>query len=137
MKVEGQIIGWIVKNSGFNRIIHIHGHHDFDHGDDSTSHIESVWSDLKRLLSRAYVAGKSENLIFFLKECEWSKKNSHLNFSDKIKNLQEIFIHIANIVENNLFTKEELIDFEISEYNVNWIDINSNPDDEDSEGFND
>ena len=75
-------------NSGFHRIIHIHGHHDFCHGDESTSHIESVWSDLKRLLSKAYVVVKSENFIYFLKDCEWRKKTSHLNLNDKIRNLQ-------------------------------------------------
>ena len=124
-------------NSGFNRIIHIHGHHDFGHGDESTSHIESVWSDLKRLLSRAYVAVKSENFIYFLKECEWRKKNSHLNFNDKIRNLQEIFIHISMTVENDLFTKDELEDFDKNEYEDDLLNNNSESDEEDSEDNND
>ena len=31
---------------GYNRIIHIHGNHNFGHGEESTSHIESCWTDL-------------------------------------------------------------------------------------------
>ena len=49
----------------FNSIIHIHGHND-----ESTSHIESVWAELKRLLRRGYVAVKVDNFIYFLKECD-------------------------------------------------------------------
>lgn len=34
-------------NSGFNRIIHVHGLHDFGQGAETTSHIESEWGNLK------------------------------------------------------------------------------------------
>ena len=34
-------------NSGYNRIIHLHGHHDFEYGEESTSYVESIWGDLK------------------------------------------------------------------------------------------
>ena len=59
---------WMNNNADFNRIIHIHGHNDFDLNDESTSHIENVRADLKGLLSRAYVAVKADNFIYFLKE---------------------------------------------------------------------
>ena len=56
----------------------MHGHNDFGFGNESTSHIESVWPDLKRLLSRIYVSVKSYNFIHFLKESEWRQKKQHI-----------------------------------------------------------
>ena len=52
---------------GYRRIIHIHGLHDFGFGNESTSYIESVWSDLKRLLSKIYNAVKPTNFLYFAK----------------------------------------------------------------------
>ena len=86
-------------HSGYNRIIQIHENHDFGHGEESTSHIESVWSNLKCLLSKFYVSVKSENFIYFVKECKWMKKYANLDSSQKLAELQYIFIHISNIVE--------------------------------------
>ena len=103
-------------NSGFNRIIHIHGQHDFGYGEQSTSHIESVWSDLKQKLSAFYVAVREENFILFVKEMEWRMKISHKNNIEKIKNLQFIFNHVANTVKYDLFTLEELKDYEKLDY---------------------
>ena len=74
--------------SWYNRIIHIHGNHDYCHGEESTSHIESVWSDLKSLLPKFYVSVKSENFIYFVKECEWRKKCANLDSSLKLVELQ-------------------------------------------------
>ena len=35
--------GWMNgPNSDYNRIIHLHGHHDFDYGEESTYHLEYV-----------------------------------------------------------------------------------------------
>jgi len=99
-------------NSGYHRIIHIHGHHDFGHGDESTSHIEGVWADLKRIISRFYVSVKSCNFIYFAKEAEMRKKTSNLSIDKKLDNIKFIFNHISNTVEWDLFTKEEIENFE-------------------------
>lgn len=40
---------WL-NNSDYHHIVHILGHHDFGFGNETTSHIESVWSDLKRII---------------------------------------------------------------------------------------
>ena len=66
---------WL-NNSEYHRIVHIHGNNDF--GNEFISHIESVWSDLKRLLLRIYVSVKSYNFIHFLKESEWRQKKQHI-----------------------------------------------------------
>ena len=116
-------------NSSYHRIIHIHGHHDFGHGDESTSHIEGVWADLKRIISRFYVSVKSCNFIFFAKEAEWRKKTSNLSNDKKLDNIKFIFNHISNTVERDLFSKEEIEDFEKNEYE-NDLDDNSAEEDE-------
>lgn len=82
---------------GYRRIIHINEQHYFWLGPDSTSHIESVWLDLKRLLT------KNDNTT---KEYEFLKKIIHLNNRGKILQLIKKFTHIANTVENELFWKD-------------------------------
>ena len=94
-------------NSGYHRIIHILGHHDFGHGIESTSHIESVWGDLKRILSRFYIAVKSCNFIYFTKESEWRKKFGHANLQ-KIDEIKFIFNHISSTVAMDLFNKDDI-----------------------------
>lgn len=98
-------------NADFNRIIHIHGHNDFDLNDESTSHIENVRADLKGLLSRAYVEVKADNFIYFLKDWEYRKKIVYLKDSEKIADIQFILNHISTTAGYNLFIKEELEDF--------------------------
>ena len=109
-------------NSGFHRIIHVHGLHDFGHGAESTSHIESVWGDMKRLLKKIYISVKSENFIYFAKECEWRKKNNHLNNMEKISEIIFILNHIANTVQFELFDKADIEDFNKNQYN---LDLNN------------
>ena len=53
-----------------------------------------MWADLMRLLSRLYVAVKSENFIYFLKECEWRKKTANLNNNKKMEEMMFLFNHI-------------------------------------------
>lgn len=53
-------------NSGYRHIVHIHGRRDFGFGEQSTSHVESIWSDIKRLFSKYYVTVKPNNFIYYL-----------------------------------------------------------------------
>lgn len=82
-------------NADYNRIIHIYGHRDFVHCDESTSYIESIWADLKRILYKGYIVIKSENFIYILKEFEWSKIFANLSNSEKWVNIQFILTQIA------------------------------------------
>ena len=88
-----------------------------------------MWADLKRIISRFYVSVKSCNFIFFAKEVEWRKKTSNLSIDKKLDNIKFIFNHISNIVEWDLFSKEEIEDFEKNEYE-NDLDDNSGEEDE-------
>lgn len=39
---------WVDRpNSGYTRYVHIHGHYDLGYFPESTSHIESIWAQLK------------------------------------------------------------------------------------------
>ena len=126
--------GWMnAHNSGYNRIIHIHGHHDFGYGEESTSHVESVWGDLKQKLSSFYVAVKPDNFIYFAKEVEWRKKVSQKSNANKLKNLQEIFIHISNSINCELFEKELIEDYEKEDYEINVISDEEFPSEEQEE----
>ena len=58
-------------NSGYVYITHIHAHGTFGYGDQSSSHIEQLWSVLKTLFRRIYVTVPSENFTLFLREIEF------------------------------------------------------------------
>ena len=64
-------LDWInARNSGYRRYEHIHGHNDFGRGQESTSHIEGVWAQLKTEIKSTYKMIPSFNLLFFIKEAE-------------------------------------------------------------------
>ena len=69
---------------GYNCIIHMHGNRDFSLREESTSHIESIWLDIKRMLKGIYTAVRPENIVFFIKECEFQKKSFLFVFKRKI-----------------------------------------------------
>jgi len=71
-------------SSGYHRIVHIHAQNNFGHAPQSTSYIESVWGNLKRLLSKIYVSIKSDNSIYFAKEGEYRKKLVILQIKKKL-----------------------------------------------------
>ena len=125
------VYNWINShNSGYNRIIHIHEYHDFGYGAESTSHVKSIWGDLKQKLHSFYVAVKSDTFILFAKEMEFRKKISQRNNNDIIKKLQFIFNHIASTVKYDLFKKEDLEDYEKEDYQ---LDNDSSSDEEEEE----
>ena len=72
--------------------------------------------DLKRLLSKIYVSVKSDNFIYFAKECEYRKKTNHLPNHEKIEKLISILEHISKTVQFELFDKSEIEDFNKNEY---------------------
>ena len=103
-------------HSGYNRIIHIHGNRDFWFGEESTSHIKSVWGDIKRILIGIYTAVRPENIVFLIKECEIRKKVSCLSSSGKLFKLQEIFNHIKEPVKLDIYEKSDIEDFTKDDY---------------------
>jgi hypothetical protein len=62
----------------------LHAQNNFGHAPQSTSYIESVWGDLKRLLSKIYVSVKSDNFIYFGKNANIEKKLVILQIMKKL-----------------------------------------------------
>ena len=63
-------------DSGYNHLIHTHGHGDFEDGIDSTSHIEQLWKHLKQLITEIYNIIPRNNFVLFLGEAEWRRNFS-------------------------------------------------------------
>ena len=73
--------------SGYIHSKHNHGAGDFWEGYDSTSHIESVWNQLKNYIKSMYTIIPSDNFILYLKESEFRRNINHLDFNKKILEL--------------------------------------------------
>ena len=63
-------------DSGYNQLIHTHGHGDFEDGIDSTSHIEQLWKHLKQLITEIYNVLLRNNFVLFLLEAECRRNYS-------------------------------------------------------------
>ena len=70
---------------GYTREVHIHGAADFGYGINSTSHIESIWSQLKAVIKSIYYIIPHQNFLFYLRDAEWRIKNKTKNLEEKIK----------------------------------------------------
>ena len=63
---------------------------------DSTSHIEGIWSYLKKIITSIYVIIPNENFILYLRESEFRRNINSLNYNKKWKELLDIFNYIYN-----------------------------------------
>ena len=66
-------------DSNFRRFSHNHGGGDFGFGQESTSHIESLWYQLKAKIKEIYHLIPTKNLMHFVKEAEYRIKIKNLN----------------------------------------------------------
>ena len=88
---------WIsLPNSVYTHIRYVHGHGQFGYGDESTSHIEQLWSVLKTIFKRIYVTIPSNYFNLFLREIEWRYLISIKNDTEKLKELLDIFDYVTN-----------------------------------------
>jgi transposase-like protein len=94
--------------SGYTRYLHIHGHHDFGYGPESTSHIESIWAQLKSEIKTTYKMIPSQNFLYFLREAEWKIKTKNLNYEEKLQDFFEKYNLVVTVGESNLFDSEFL-----------------------------
>ena len=83
-------------------------------------------------MSRLYVSIKSDNFIYFLKECQCRKKIANLNNNQKLDEIKFLFNHKAETVEFNLYKKNELLDYNKDEYDYSE-ENNSSSDNESDE----
>jgi len=57
---------------------------DFGLGLNSSSHIKSIWSQLKATIKKIYNVIPKKNLLYFIREGEWRIKNKNKTFAEKI-----------------------------------------------------
>jgi hypothetical protein len=86
---------------GYSRSVHIHGGGDFGIGITSTSHIESIWSQLKSILKKIYYVIPSKNFFYFLKEAEWRVKNKNKHLDNKISEFFDNWKFISDFDNND------------------------------------
>ena len=99
-------------NSTYHHIIHSHGADDFDYGDESTSHIESLWANLKFYIKKMYNMIPNVNFYSFLKESEFRHNISNLNANDKFDDIFKILNYRANTADNNPLEISDLINYD-------------------------
>ena len=93
--------------SGYRHSIHIHGRNDFGIGLDSTSHIESIWGNLKQEIKRVYITIRSNNFLYFLRESEFKYKYNKLKDYEKLEKFFEIYsLLIESEVEFDLLKSD-------------------------------
>ena len=59
-----------------NFVSHIHARNAFGEGIQSTSHVESLWAQIKSEIKGTYKMVPSSNLLYFIKEAEWKSIGS-------------------------------------------------------------
>ena len=91
--------------TGYSRDIHIHGGGDFDLGVNSTSHIESIWSQMKAILKHIYYIIPHQNFILFLRETEWRLTNRNKRINEKINEFFENWNLIYDMTDGS-FTSD-------------------------------
>ena len=88
---------WVEEeNSGYNHIQHIHGRRDFGYGIESTTHIESIWWQLKSEIRTIYYIIPLRNFLYYLGECEWRVKTKNLSITQKIEDIFEMYELLKN-----------------------------------------
>ena len=94
-------------NSGYVHHSYNHGRGQWGMGLDSTSRIESIWSEIKLKIKRMYISIKSTNLIYFLKEAEYRRLISKLSNENKLKDFSLAYSTVGDL----LLSEKELVDF--------------------------
>ena len=98
-------------NSGYRRFRHVHGRHDFGFGLQSTSHVKSIWTELKLNIKSIYKSIPSKNFLYFLRESEWKLKTKNLSFKEKLDDFFEM-INLINIVGEDTFLDDDFLNNE-------------------------
>ena len=99
---------WIDSDINYTHSTHNHGFGDFGYGLDSTSYVESLWSNLKNILRNIYYIIPNKYFLLFLKEAELRRNLNSFTDEEKWKELVSIFNYISDINYENLYSYESL-----------------------------
>ena len=91
-------------DSGYTRKRHDHGDSDFGYGRESTSHIESIWAQIRAKLKEIYHSIPHRNFMKFVREIEFKIKIRDKSYSEKIQYFFDAF-------ETNKTVNDSDIDF--------------------------
>ena len=105
--------GWagysfIDEQQGYTREVHIHGASDFGFGVNSTSHIESIWSQLKSVIKNIYYIIPHQNFLLYLREAEWRIKNKSKSLGEKIKEFFDCWSVVYDIPDSDYISDNYL-----------------------------
>lgn len=97
-------------NSGYLHIKHIHGAGAFRWGAQSTSHIESIWAQIKAKIKETYHAIPNTYILHYVKEAEYKISLRNKSAQEKIKDFFDInkFLNDVSdvIFEDNSFYRD-------------------------------
>ena len=96
------------EESEIHHIVHNHGHGDFGHGQNSTSHIEQYWSQLKANIHQMYNIVPKSNINLYIRESEFRISIRNLSYDDKLKKLSELFEYVISTNNNECYDDEKL-----------------------------
>ena len=72
-------------DSEIQHFVHNHGHGDFGYGQNSTSHIEQYWSQLKSVIRQMYNIVHESNINLYVREAEFRISIRNLSYDEKFK----------------------------------------------------
>ena len=93
-------------NSDFIHLTYIHASNAFGEGIQSTSHVESLWVEIKNEIKYTYKMIPSTNLLYFIKEAEWKIKTKSLNYGDKLDDFFDMYNLVGLVGEFNILNEE-------------------------------
>ena len=97
-------------DSEIQHLVHNHGHGDFGYGQNSTSHIEQYWSQLKSIIRQMYNIVPKSNINLYVREAEFRISIRNLSYDEKIKKLADIFEYVNSCNNNECYGDEILND---------------------------
>jgi len=89
--------------SGYSHIKHVHGHRDFGFGIQSTSHVESIWEQIKSKIKESYHIIPPNNSMLFVREIKYKIKTKDMDSDQKIKKFFEIYETTNNVEDKDLY----------------------------------
>ena len=102
---------WLDADNNYIHSVHKHGHGDFGYGQESTSHIEAAWGNLKSIIKNLYYSVPNSNFILFLHEEECRCSLSWFSDIKKWSEFMDVLNYIANMEINNLYNLDYLSSF--------------------------
>ena len=97
-------------DSGYTHFKHDQSEGDFGFGQESTSHIESIWSQLKAKIKDTYYTILEKNVLHFVKKAEFKIKLRSKSGPEKIKEFFSCNDFLSDVKDLEIEDKDFLTD---------------------------